>query len=85
MYMTDTFCSFMRNVIFKTCFLLSQYGSIIVNSVSSRLPPPPPNPQRESFYQSLDDMWGNLRGTNKLSINWNVIIQYRYNAGTEGF
>ena len=28
MYMTDTFCSFMRNVTFKSCFLLSEYGSI---------------------------------------------------------
>ena len=27
MYMTDTFCSFMRNVIFKSCFLFSEYGS----------------------------------------------------------
>ena len=24
MYMTDTFCSFMRNVIFQSCFLLSE-------------------------------------------------------------
>ena len=30
MYMADTFCSFnMRNVIFKSCFLLSEYGSIV--------------------------------------------------------
>ena len=28
MYMTDTFCSFMRNVILKSCFLLLEYGSI---------------------------------------------------------
>ena len=28
MYMTDTFCSFTINVIFKSCFLLSKYGSI---------------------------------------------------------
>ena len=27
MYMTDTLCSFTRNVIFKSCFLLSEYGS----------------------------------------------------------
>ena len=26
--MTDTFCSFTRNVLFKSCFLLSDYGSI---------------------------------------------------------
>ena len=26
MYRTDTFCSFTRNVIFKSCFFLSEYG-----------------------------------------------------------
>ena len=29
MYTTDTFCSFMRNVICKSCFLLSEYGRIM--------------------------------------------------------
>ena len=29
MYITDTFCSFTRNVIFKSCFLLSEYGRIV--------------------------------------------------------
>ena len=29
MYMTDTFCSCTRNVIFKSCFLLSLFGSIV--------------------------------------------------------
>ena len=29
-YMTDTFCSFTRNVIFISCFLFSLYGSILV-------------------------------------------------------
>ena len=28
MYMTDTFCSFTRNFIFKSCFLLSELGSV---------------------------------------------------------
>ena len=28
MYMTDTFCSFMRNIIFKSCFLLSEYSRV---------------------------------------------------------
>ena len=28
MYMTDTFCSFTRNFIFKSCFLLSECGRI---------------------------------------------------------
>ena len=27
MFMTGTLCSFMRNIIFKSCFLLSEYGS----------------------------------------------------------
>ena len=27
----DTFCSFMRNVIFKSCFLLSEYDSVGLN------------------------------------------------------
>ena len=27
--MTDTFCSFTRNVISKSCFLLSLYGTVI--------------------------------------------------------
>ena len=26
--LADTFCSFTRNVIFKSCFLLSEYGSV---------------------------------------------------------
>ena len=30
MFMTDTFCSFTRNFIFKSCFLLSMYGRIVV-------------------------------------------------------
>ena len=30
MYMTDTLCSFTRNVIFKSCFLLSEYGRIVI-------------------------------------------------------
>ena len=29
MYMTDTCCSFTRNFIFKSCFLLSEYGKIV--------------------------------------------------------
>ena len=29
MYMADTFCSFTRNFIFESCFLLSEYGSIV--------------------------------------------------------
>ena len=28
MYMTDTFCSFTRNFIFRSCLLLSVYGRI---------------------------------------------------------
>ena len=35
MYMTDTFCSFTRNIIFKSCFLSSEYGSIDENSECS--------------------------------------------------
>ena len=31
MYMADTFCSFTRNVIFKSCFLLSEYGRVDVS------------------------------------------------------
>ena len=33
-YITDTFCSFTRNFIFKSCFLLSEYG-LIANHHSS--------------------------------------------------
>ena len=33
MYITDTFCSFRRNVIIKSCFLLSEYGSIDLASL----------------------------------------------------
>ena len=35
MYKTDTFCSFTRNFIFKSCFLLSEYGSIPVPAIIS--------------------------------------------------
>ena len=31
MYMTDTFCSFTRNFIFKGCFLLSEYGRVLLS------------------------------------------------------
>ena len=35
MHMTDTFCLFTRNVIFKSCFLLSEYGSITVSELKA--------------------------------------------------
>ena len=35
MYMTDTFCSFMRYLIFKSCFLLSEYSRIGLLSVQN--------------------------------------------------
>ena len=34
MYMTDTFCSFTRNFIFKSCFLLSEYTAVLHYSVA---------------------------------------------------
>ena len=30
--MADTFCSYTRNFIFKSCFLLSEYGSIVMQA-----------------------------------------------------
>ena len=35
MYMTDTFCSFTRNFIFKSCILLSEYGIMVDQYVLS--------------------------------------------------
>ena len=35
MYMTNTFCSFTWNVTFKSCFLLSELGSIHVQGISN--------------------------------------------------
>ena len=36
MYITDTLCSFTRNFIFKSCFLLSEYGNIANHHSSAK-------------------------------------------------
>ena len=54
MYMTDTFWSFTRNVIFKSCFLFSEYGSI-EQCKTSAIGDKPPFHRTETLERPLKD------------------------------
>ena len=89
MYMTEKFCAFMRNIIFKSCFLLSVYSrfsSRLQGHVSQHTSPRfviPLSSRRHLFHALFTHLISNLSYVHLYSREWTHRTQTRERVDNE--